>query len=254
MTNAAIGETNSLITEYFASIARYAADQARVLSLVGHHGTHGTLNELFLRDFLCSLVPEPYGAVNGIVVDSYGNQSNQTDVILYDGRIAQPFVRTTDVALCAYESVLATIEVRSTIDEPKDFSEASEGVLTAFQRMIPSAVLPFSIRQPAHYFFAFARRNNDTCNSLLGVNQSGQWFAEKAPGLSGACILGVASWMRQGKRWPLKEYSTEQPFAETARFFAIALDNLRFEGATRWGAFSTFYTDLLGAYIRPRPH
>ena len=48
-----------------------------------------------------------------IVVNQKGEQSDQTDIILYDNRILPPFIKQQHIGVYPAESVLGAIEVKS---------------------------------------------------------------------------------------------------------------------------------------------
>jgi len=58
-------------------------------------------------------IPDRYGIGSGVIVNSYGNQSKQWDIIIYDKDILPPFVFEMSRGMFPAETVLAVIEVKS---------------------------------------------------------------------------------------------------------------------------------------------
>lgn len=96
---------------------RCAVDHLRSsYELVGgvkHDGEKGAFREFFLANFLRPLLPHQFGVGSGVVVDASGNQSRQTDVIVYDRRRLPPLMLAGDRGLFPIDSVLVMIEVKS---------------------------------------------------------------------------------------------------------------------------------------------
>lgn len=85
------------------------------LSGVGHAGTLGLLREALVESVICPLLPPPLKAATGVVIDCAGNQSGQCDIIIWDDSIFRPFYFARGAGLFGIESVVGTIEVKSTL-------------------------------------------------------------------------------------------------------------------------------------------
>jgi hypothetical protein len=85
--------------------------------LVPHRGEQGRANELTLFRLLESLLPSNVSVGTGIIFDSQGRASGQTDLILYDASKQPKFLAQTTQFLYPVETVLAAIEVKTTLDE-----------------------------------------------------------------------------------------------------------------------------------------
>lgn len=86
-----------------------------ITSQVNHRPTKGDFRENILKDFLKKYLPENFGICKGIVIDVDGNQSNQQDILIYDKSFTPRFLHTDDENVLPIESILATIEVKSTL-------------------------------------------------------------------------------------------------------------------------------------------
>ncbi|MCG9770466.1 hypothetical protein L1D59_17875 [Pseudoalteromonas piscicida] len=84
--------------------------------LISHQGVKGSLNEVLLLDLISSLIPNRYKLTNGIIQDSLGFQSNESDIIIYDSGILPPFLFGSSLGFIPAESVKYTFEVKSTLN------------------------------------------------------------------------------------------------------------------------------------------
>ena len=84
-------------------------------------GLVGSAIEKPVRRLLSSVLPRGLSVGTGCVVDSYGNTSRQTDIVLYEREIC-PVFRVNDTPEATYfpcECVVAVGEVKAALDGPK---------------------------------------------------------------------------------------------------------------------------------------
>lgn len=80
-----------------------------------HNPTIGLLTEEVLRDFLRTHLPKVVSVEQGFIIRKNGELSRQCDVIIYDSLLYAPFYRINDVVVVPEESVLAIVEVKTSI-------------------------------------------------------------------------------------------------------------------------------------------
>jgi len=80
---------------------------------VDHDAEKGAFREFFLSDLIRPLLPAHCRVGSGIVVDAYGRQSMQSDVVIYDTRKLPPVLLAGDRGLFPLDSVLCVVEVKS---------------------------------------------------------------------------------------------------------------------------------------------
>lgn len=85
-------------------------------SLHTHQGVKGREREIFIEELLKPLLYPTMGIGTGVIIDSYGNQSRQIDIIIYDKNIVQP-ITLGEQNIVLVESVLMTIEVKSALNK-----------------------------------------------------------------------------------------------------------------------------------------
>jgi hypothetical protein len=82
---------------------------------ISHSGEKGSFRELLLRGVLASILPPHFGLGSGIVVDKWGRQSRQTDIVIFDKRVIPPVVFQEGHGLYPFDAVYRTIEVKSVL-------------------------------------------------------------------------------------------------------------------------------------------
>ncbi|TBW60225.1 hypothetical protein EZV77_19405 [Burkholderia thailandensis] len=82
-----------------------------------HNPTIGLLTEEILRDFLRTHLPRVISVEQGFIIRENNELSRQCDIIIYDSLLYAPFYRINDVVVVPEESVLAIVEVKTSITQ-----------------------------------------------------------------------------------------------------------------------------------------
>jgi hypothetical protein len=82
---------------------------------VEHDGEKGAFREYFINELIKPYIPEHFGIGSGIVVDAYGKQSRQCDVIIYDKRLLPPILQAGNKGIYPIDNVMCVLEVKSTL-------------------------------------------------------------------------------------------------------------------------------------------
>ncbi|MDX8341682.1 DUF6602 domain-containing protein [Draconibacterium sp. IB214405] len=80
-----------------------------------HNPTIGVLTEEILRSFLKTYLPNSVSVEQGFILSENGEMSKQCDILIYDSLYYAPFYRINDIVVVPSESVLAVIEVKTTL-------------------------------------------------------------------------------------------------------------------------------------------
>ena len=98
-------------------VARVAAalGAARAVESVHHTGVKGTIREVLIRDLFRPLLPADLGVGTGQIAASDGVLSPQQDVVIYSKDILPPALFEDTIGVFPVESVLATVEVKTTL-------------------------------------------------------------------------------------------------------------------------------------------
>ncbi|MFZ3147418.1 MAG: DUF6602 domain-containing protein, partial [Methanothrix sp.] len=112
------------------SIETYTKNMINFYELSGgvdHDGEKGAFREFFVTQLIKPLMPQHFGVGSGVVEDFKGNQSKQTDIIIYDKRLLQPTLLAGDRGIFPIDSVLCVIEVKSELKayHYRDIAEAA---------------------------------------------------------------------------------------------------------------------------------
>jgi len=101
----------------------------RQATAISHSGERGSRREESVRKFLADRLPGGYAVKTGFAFDARDTQSKQLDVLIYRVRDT-PFLMAGDPAFVPCESLLAAIEIKSTLtsDEVKDALEIAQSV------------------------------------------------------------------------------------------------------------------------------
>jgi len=106
---------NPHYTKLAESIIQFALSRSKAASELMHSGLRGRAREIFAKDLLTPFLSPNVGACTGIVVDSSGGSSHQIDIIIYDKTLIPSLMFTGEEGIVPIESVLATVEVKSTL-------------------------------------------------------------------------------------------------------------------------------------------
>lgn len=123
--------TNGLVEEYWSGVARQLQVEATVFSrLVQHNGEMGRSNELALANLVTKLLPSTVDVGTGVIFDSLGNRSAQTDLIIFDSARQPQMMAQSTQLLFPVETVLLAIEVKTTVngEAVKDVGEKASSI------------------------------------------------------------------------------------------------------------------------------
>jgi hypothetical protein len=85
------------------------------IATITHPGVKGKIREILIKDLFRPLFPSDLGLGTGQIVTSRNEISSEQDVIVYNRRILPPIVYEGTLGIFPVESVLATIEIKSTL-------------------------------------------------------------------------------------------------------------------------------------------
>lgn len=126
------------------SLETVLQEQAVLAGLHDHSSTVGFAREFFVKQVLRTVLPPMVHIGSGRIIDAAGQQSRQMDVIIYDARF--PVLETAPgIGSYFIEGVIATVEVKSTIDKKKLY-DALDNCLSAKRGEINVNLAQFSAR------------------------------------------------------------------------------------------------------------
>jgi len=111
------GSLMKLVSQYWRGVLRrLQAEVEDFNSLINHRGEQGRENELSIARMLENLIPARYGVGSGLLFDSDGNESSQTDIVLFDAVDEPAILAQTTQVLFPVENVRGAIEVKTNIN------------------------------------------------------------------------------------------------------------------------------------------
>ena len=107
------------MSNYFEFVSHELLSKlAQVKSYITKHNpTIGVLTEEIIRDFLKTHLPKLVSIEQGFILNKNGELSRQCDILIYDSQSYAPFFRINNIVVVPAESVLAVIEVKTTINK-----------------------------------------------------------------------------------------------------------------------------------------
>ena len=136
-----------------------------VRSKFEHSGNKGTNTEAILREFLRSYLPRRYGVGHGEIVDSLGERSAQTDIVIVTDE--HPFTFTADqpglffmegvFAVGEVKSILTSQELEKTVANALKFRElkSTPRGMTILLRSMNESYDERFVGNPPYFLFAF---------------------------------------------------------------------------------------------------
>lgn len=108
------------MSKYFDHVTQqlHSKIQQAKAYITKHNPTTGALAEAVLREFLREHLPCGVGVEEGFIIGPDGWLSKQCDIIIYDSHRFAPFYRAGQLVVVPVESVLAVIEVKTSITKP----------------------------------------------------------------------------------------------------------------------------------------
>jgi hypothetical protein len=120
-----------------------------------HNPTIGVLTEEIVREFLKNHLPDLVNVEQGFILNESGELSKQCDILIYDSQSYAPLYRVNDIVVVPAQSVIAVIEVKTTITK-----DIFHGVIKYFKSF---DYLPNS----RSYLFIFNSNSIDKIGSYL---------------------------------------------------------------------------------------
>lgn len=170
-----------------------------------HNPTIGVLTEEILRDFLKNHLPQLVSVEQGFIISEKGELSKQCDILIYDSQSYAPAYRINDIVVVPSDSVIAVIEVKTTINR-----NIFHGVVDYFKSFdyLPNAKTYLfiynsnSIDKIGDYLHSYKHEgsyqlfDHDTFqylpDEITGINQS--YHLRKDSVITDRDMIGYSSW------------------------------------------------------------
>ena len=115
---------NQLLIDVLRVRIQSAVAASSAIDSIAHEGLKGRIREIFVNDLVAPFLPSFVGLGTGKIIDSEGGQSAECDVVIYDRDVMPPLMLGQREALFPIESVLFSIEVKTTLN-PVELRDAT---------------------------------------------------------------------------------------------------------------------------------
>jgi hypothetical protein len=223
--------------DFYLARVESAVATARAATGITHQGLKGEIREILMRDLFRPLLPADIGVATGQVISSEGATSTQQDVVLYDRRILPPHLFDERTGLFPIESVLFTIEIKSTLNasELRSSHEAAK-LLLAFgvlpgEHDAADKPIDHKVMRPLSAVFAFdtdlTAQGKSELERYQGLLAEDDTFrSEAGPPLRLLCVLTRGCWVwRKIGGWISLQPS--YPFEEVLHLVSIVMNTYR---------------------------
>jgi hypothetical protein len=102
---------------FSASASKMQADLQEVRASVEHRGLKGNLNEHTFSEWLRLYLPGVLEVAAGEIIDSLGQRSKQTDVLVFDSLTTPKFFSRANVIVLPVEPVFSIVEVKTYLNK-----------------------------------------------------------------------------------------------------------------------------------------
>jgi len=131
-----------------------------------HNPTIGILTEEILREFLKTFLPKGVSIEQGFIAGVNGELSKQIDIIIYDSHKYAPYYRINDIVVVPSSSVIAIVEVKTTVKSQTTFHEIINYFYSISEQLDPKTCKYLFIYNSAtvekldNYFHSFKHPGN----------------------------------------------------------------------------------------------
>jgi hypothetical protein len=238
----------TLIQNYATSLIRGLIEKSDSIKKIKHKSLKGQLRELFISEILESFLTNQFDIGSGTIINQKGDESNQTDIIIYDNRILPPFIQQQSLGVYPAESVIATIEIKSNLTKNEILKSESDAKILKEQIYNPmsSTSRDYEIFKPICAILGFY---GSGVNQLKNLKEGKSWLRNNIEFLTFIGLINKYSWIKMAATsWTGK--LSDETNNETKRFIGVLLDNVRTYADKRWRLLLDKHNDWLGIYIR----
>ncbi|MBF9818176.1 hypothetical protein I4P58_14235 [Enterobacter roggenkampii] len=104
----------SILSEKILSRIKMLKREFYVNKNIVHQGIKGGMNEVELMSIVKDVIPRRYEISRGVIENACGEQSNETDSIIYDNEILPPYINN-DLVFVPVEAVKYNFEIKTTL-------------------------------------------------------------------------------------------------------------------------------------------
>ena len=227
---------NKAYQELIKARVRKVINEAQGLRLIDHSGLQGELKEMLVRDLFRPLFPADIGVGTGIIVTASNQQSGQQDIVIYDKKIIPPILLENSSGLFPVESVLFTIEIKSTLTatELRNTHEKTKTIknfqlISGIYSNDDDTPIPHTYKKSISCLFAFS-------TDLVNKGETERYDeirGDEEPSIDIIRVIGSGLWRWRPVKNSWREEKGEYPNWEVINFIARILNSYRDISITR---------------------
>lgn len=233
--------------DYLTGLIKAAKEEADKLARhASHHGMAGEIRELAAEKCIAPFLTQSFRCGTGKIIDSLGNKSDQTDIVVYHKKTAPPVFLSDRLGMFPVECVRYAFEVKSTITaaEIKDANNKFRAIaeLKSYPKTDENGTLTTGPK-PATVLLAFSSDiSGDELDRYLKHTE------DSSPPCIVLCVLGKGYWWYVNGKWHGFRYVTQMPpFVEYAAFMTGFMNTLSNEECSIRPFNPGPYIDSIGA-------
>ncbi len=239
------GLSMSKYKDLMRSRVESAIGQARAVNGAVHQGLKGEILEILIRELFKPLLPADIGVGTGQIVNKYTEEiSSQEDIILYDKSILPPILFHETSGFFPIESVLYTIEVKTTLTATElSKSHLAAKKLNGFGYL--SGLKDEKGNEKHHPVekarsVVFALQSDLVENGKSEAQRYKEIYRDEGPFLAAICIVDKEYWFEMRGSWV--KLPTINRFDEVLGFLGGIMNTYKSVAASR-------NNPLLGNYV-----
>ena len=224
-----------------------AIQQAKAASAFTHQGVKGAILEILIGNLFRPLLPLDIGVGTGQIIDSYNSSmSRQIDIILYDSSILPPVLFDEKTGIFPIESVLYTIEVKTTLNAA-ELAAAHESAKSIAKFGYLSGLLDEYGKEKNHPIekarsVVFALGTNLSGKRLNEAQRYKTIYKDEPAHLRAICVAGKEYWYDDGEYW--KGFQSNDEYDDVLAFIGGVTNTYKSVSRSR-------HEPLLGNYVVP---
>jgi hypothetical protein len=226
---------------------RSVIGEARAASVFTHQGVKGAVLEILIGGLFKPFLPSDIGVGTGQIIDSYkSTMSNQIDIILYDKSILPPVLIDDRTGIFPIESVLYTIEVKTTLNAT-ELSAAHEAATKILKFGYLPGLTDESGKPKDHAIekarsVIFALNSDLTGTNLNEAQRYKKLYGDGMAAIRSICVAGRDYFYDNGEYWIGFEKNDE--YDEILAFIGGITNTYKAVSRSR-------HSPLLGNYVVP---
>ena len=194
-----IDMSNNIFRERLKNNIDYMIKETENTTEISHPGLVGRFRELVTSKLIEPMLPAGFEIGTGKIVDSIGNQSAETDLIIYNRAILPPIMYSNRDGIFPIESSYYAIEVKSCITA-KEIQDTLKKGLTITSLSHPWKQLEkLKHRTPiVHVLFALS---SDLAESSSEIKRYAQYDKDwqKDPIIKALCVVNRGYWYHESE-------------------------------------------------------